>query len=265
MVSLISICTEKSWKIRFFREFLTPLRFLRIPRVKLNVKFVNKKIPLVLPLKYIEHALLNLEHVLIDCDYFQVENAIPSLGSSVLDIGGFLGFYTVASSLLAGKNGIVHVFEPNPLVLPYLARNTEIASSIGARVYVYPRALCAERGQTNLYIGENPAVSSTRREHVEAFTTITCSLPVMCVKLSSVLRYFGYIDVVKIDVEGLEVELLREAGCELRRVKNLVIEVHRDLVETSEVEKILLNHGFTHTLIYTPSEIPHQVVLYAWK
>jgi len=228
-----------------------------------RVRFAGRSIPLVVPVEYLEPAILNIEHVFVDCDYFQVDYAVPGSGSVILDAGGFLGFYTTASSQLANRSGLVHVFEPNPLVLPYLARNAEMVSTSSARVRVYPRALCTESGQVELYIGDNPAVSSILREHVEVFTSVAWKIPVKCVKLSTVLRYLEHVDIVKLDVEGLELDLLREASSELWRASTLVVEVHRDLVETSEAEEFLLERGFRDIVVYTSSEMPYQVVLYA--
>lgn len=263
MASLISLCTLKPWKTHLLKHILTIPRVIKLPHLKLKVDFSGWRIPILIPVKYFESALLNIEHVFVNCDYFQVDYAIPAPGYSVLDIGGFLGFYSSATSRLTGKSGVVYVFEPNPLVLSYLARNAEISTTSGARVRVYPRAVCVEGGVVELYVGENPAVSSLLAEHVELFTKINRRVQVKCTRLSSVLRHLRYVDIVKLDVEGLELDLLREASDELNRVRVLVVEVHRDLVETSEVEELLINHGFRDIVVYTSSEMPYQVILYA--
>jgi FkbM family methyltransferase len=263
MASLTTLCTLKPWKTRFFKYIFTIPRIIKLPHAKLEIEFAGSRIPFIIPLEYFEYALLNLEHVFVDCDYFQVEYAIPTLGCSVLDVGGFIGFYSSASSRLCGVSGTVYVFEPNPLVVSYLARNAELSASSGAEIRVFPLAICGESGVAELYVGENLAVSSTVRDHVEFFTRVTRRVKVKCTRLSSVLRYLGHVDIVKLDVEGLELELLREARGELNRVRVLVVEVHRDLVETSEVRELLLNSGFRDFVVYTTSEMPYQVILYA--
>jgi FkbM family methyltransferase len=263
MASLSALCTMSSRKTRLLKTALSLLRLLGVQRIRVRVEFSGRGIPVVVPLEFAEPALLNIEHVFVDCDYFQVEYAVPKPGSSALDAGGFLGFYATAFTQLASRGGAVHVFEPNPLVLPYLAENAEMASTSGALVRVYPRALCAESGQVYLYIGENPAVTSTLREHVEEFTSVVARVPVKCTKLSTVLRYLERVDVVKLDVEGLELELLREASSELKRAGSLVVEVHRDLVDTSEVVELVSRVGFEGVVVYTSSEMPYQAVLYA--
>ncbi len=245
------------------RRVLTLLRLLKTPYIKVRIEFNSRKIPVLVPLDHLEPALLNLKHVFIDCDYFQVDYAIPEPSSTVIDCGGFLGFYTIAISQFLGERGTIHVFEPNPHVLPVLARNVEMG--VNSRAYIYPRALCSHSGQVKLYIGENPAVTSTIRDHVEEFTNIRSIISVKCIKLSTALKYIGSISTIKLDVEGAELELLREAGNELRRAESLVVEVHRDLVDTSEVEKLLGDLGFGFFVIYTSSEMPYQVILYAKK
>jgi FkbM family methyltransferase len=263
MASLIFPCINQSLRLLVTRYVSIIPRLLKTPYVKIRVKFNGKKIPILLPLDHLESAILNLKHVFIDCDYFQVDYAIPKSNSIIIDCGGFLGYYTIAVSQFLSERGVIHVFEPNPFILPILTRNIEMG--VNSKVYIYPRALCTERGQVKLYIGENPAVTSIIRDHVEEFTSIKSIINVKCIKLSTLLKHIGRVDIIKLDVEGVELELLREASSELRRAESLVIEVHRDLVDTVEIEKLLVNLGFGFFVIYTSNEMPYQVIFYAKK
>lgn len=231
--------------------------------VKTKIKFSEWTLRFIIPLRYVDFALDNLEHVLIDCDYHQFREFIPRSGSRVLDIGAYLGFYTVSSSLLTGSNGVVYSIEPNRYILSYLGSNLELNEL--NNVNIYPLAICVEPGFTKLYIGENPALSSTLREHVENYTRVIGVIDVKCIKLSTLLRYLEKVDLIKLDVEGGEIDILREAVGEFNRVGGMVIEVHRDVVDIDDLEKLLLKHGFRKIIIYIPHKLREQAILYVLR
>ncbi len=238
-------------------------RLLGAKYTSIQVKFAGRKLKFTIPLDYVDWALKNLEHVLIDCDYYGVSWAIPKSGYRVLDIGAFLGFYTVSSSVLTGLSGVVYAVEPNKRILPVLHSNIVVNNAFNT--ILIPHAVCPSNGFVKLYIGEYPAVSSIIREHVEYYTSVIESIEVKCVKMSSLLRSIGYLDIVKLDLEGLEKNILVESIDELKRVETIVVEVHLDQVDTFEVEEVLYRAGFNEIVEYTSSEMPDQVIVYASK
>lgn len=258
-----AICTEKQGKLTLYRYLVSVYRVLGARFLKISMNFAGKRLRFLLPVAYADRALYNAEHVLVDCDYFQIQEAIPRPGSVVLDIGGFLGFYAVASSKLASPSGAVHVLEPNAELLPVLYENLHLNDA--GRMRVYPVAVCPERGYAKLYVGEYPAVSSVVRDHVERYTGVKCVLEVKCVELGSLLRHLGSIDVLKLDIEGLETAVLKKALGELGKTRVLVVEVHTDTAKPAEVELILEKGGFTKLVAYTSSEMENQVIVYGVK
>lgn len=254
-------CEGYNFKLRFYRCLLGILSMINVKLYKIAVKFAGKSLLFLIPTLYGERALHNLEHVF--CDYYQLSSTVPKPGNKVLDVGGFLGFYTVASSILVNPGGVVHSVEPAREVFPLLYENIRINKLSG--VYAYPIAVCPNSGFKRLYIGEYPAVSSLLREHVEYYTRVENVIEVKCVKMSNLLSYIGVLDVLKLDIEGLEVDVLKEALSELRRTYAVVVEVHTDVVDSDEVTQLLGKAGFNKIVAYVPAETASQLIIYATR
>lgn len=231
--------------------------------IYMKLRFAHRDIGLYLPSKWCPMILDNLTHVLIDCDYYALKTHIPRNNHRVLDIGASIGFYTLASAVLAEQGGFVYAIEPNPYALRYLLMNIRHNSIKNTRVY--PVAICDFTGPAKLYIGEYGVVSSIIRDHVERYTEILGIVDVKCIKLSDLLIILSNLDIVKIDVEGLELSILREAVNELRRVRSIVVEVHEDITDPGEVDIVLRKAGFKEIIHYVSSEMPDQGLIYATR
>jgi FkbM family methyltransferase len=225
------------------------------------VAFADRTLLFSIPLNYAYRAISNLRHVLVDCDYFQVPWAIPGIVDVVVDVGAFLGFYTVAVATLTSPKGLVYAIEPDPRTAPLLRVNVELNKLWNARVL--PIAICPESGYTKLHLAEYPALSSLVLSHVELHDRVVGAVDVKCVKLSSLLEHLGRVDILKLDVEGVEREVLREARNSLWRVKSLVAELHEDVVEVSDFEELIESAGFKTIVVYKPHEMVDQTLLFA--
>lgn len=265
MASLRDLCTQNQFKFKLSRWLLRFPHTIGIPpRLRVDVEFMRRKLKFVVPRRLIEPALNNLEHILINCDYFKLPKAVPKTGSIVLDAGSFLGFYAVPSSLLSGSSGKVIAVEPNPLVLGYLHTNLSLNKASSASIY--PVALCAERGFTKLYVGEYASVSSTCREHVEKYTSVSNIFEVKCVRLSTLISRLGHVDILKLDVEGVELDIITEALPSLHMVDLVIAELHMDVIENAgEVEDLLNRAGFKKVFLFEVENSVDQIVLYAFR
>jgi FkbM family methyltransferase len=254
--------TSSHWLKKLSMQFIfSVLRGFRAKYFMLSTHFAGRRLKFITPVDYIQSALRNLEHVLVDCDYYRLSWVTPSKGNIVLDAGAFLGFYAVSSSILTGRDGIVYSIEPNKLLIPLLRSNISLNNALNTRII--PVALCPDRGYHRLFIGEYPAVSSLIPDHVDFHSRITGYIEVKCVRLSDLLKYIGFVDILKLDVEGVEDVVLREAVEELYRVQCIVVEVHTDIVDPINVEEVLSKAGFGDMVLYASSEMPSQVLMYA--
>lgn len=142
-------------------------------------------------------------------------------GDTVLDVGANLGVVTLLLSRLVGPTGHVHAFEPNPWLVRILKADLDCAGA--ENVVLHPIALGAADGELELAVpaGNAGAGSLVRAtgEHLER-----TRVPVVRLARVLALEKCGPIRLVKIDVEGVEPQVLAGAQAWFeRRPPDLVV------------------------------------------
>ncbi len=162
-------------------------------------------------------------------------------GSTVLDVGGHVGYVAMYLAELVGPDGKVVVFEPGKNNLPYLRRNagekenvTVVEKGVGARPERRSFFLENLTGQNNSFVDDfdvletNKARAYASQTKVEETTVDVVTLDDFCGARQ--MRP----DFIKIDVEGFEREVLLGAERLLREVRPmLMVEIqagHADIV-----------------------------------
>jgi FkbM family methyltransferase len=124
-------------------------------------------------------------------------------GATVLDVGANIGYNTVHAARRTGPRGRVIAVEPTPDNLEVLRRN--VASSGCTNVQIAAVAAGRAAGARDLFVrGDVSAVNSFFAESCYAHVTQVMRVPV--VPLDELVD--GGANVVKIDVEGAELEVL---------------------------------------------------------
>lgn len=136
-------------------------------------------------------------------------------GATVLEAGAHIGYVTLQAARAVGPSGRVVSFEPNPRTLPVLRRNVE-ANGFGDRVEIVPAALGSAPGRVSFHV--TPA-GDTSSLHAGAIAGDSVEVEVATADASLA---GGAVDVVKLDVEGGEVEALRGMRELLRRGRPVV-------------------------------------------
>lgn len=141
-------------------------------------------------------------------------------GDVVVDVGAFVGLYTVAAAKRVGPVGRVLAFEPDPANFLALCRHVRL-NDVGDRVTAFQAAVGEADAEVLFQAGRGP------ESHVVSSDTGAIRVPV--VRLDSVLRD-GAVNVLKIDVEGYELAVLE--GCaglladSHRRPRAIYVELH---------------------------------------
>lgn len=160
----------------------------------------------------------------------------------VADVGANVGAFTVPLAKRAGREGRVHAFEPQPMVFQNLCAN--LALNGLRNVYAYNAACGAEEGsivfpdidygvETNfggVSLDRLPKVA--QGQNVGIRTIDELDLP--------------RLDLLKIDAEGMEVEVLKGATATIARTKPLLY-LENDRLERSE-ELIALVQSLAYRL-----------------
>ena len=89
------------------------------------------------------------------------------------------------------------------------------------------------------------------------------TLEIPSVRLKDILRNYDYIDLLKIDIEGAEVEVIKDCNEDLKKVKNIFIEYHSWISNKQELDnllRILSENGFRY-YIHSIGSQSHQPFL----
>lgn len=135
-------------------------------------------------------------------------------GMVAYDIGAHVGFYTLLFARLCGSSGFVYTFEPNPRNLIYIREHLDMNNL--QNVAVFPIALGNKREYVFLDDSVHSAMGHLSREK----TSVIVSVDTVDNLISTgVMRPP---DIIKIDVEGAELDVIYGAESTLRKYKPTV-------------------------------------------
>jgi FkbM family methyltransferase len=130
-------------------------------------------------------------------------------GMTFVDVGTHVGQYTLVASDIVGRTGSVHSFEPQADTFELLQHH--VGTNKLTNVHLNRCALSETCSEAELYLAcpDNVGQSSFRRPHNYSGKAVT----VPCLTLDDYADERGLkINVIKIDVEGAELSVLRGAG-----------------------------------------------------
>src|SRR6185312_7482525 len=162
-------------------------------------------------------------------------------GDTFIDIGANVGFYTLLGASLVGPDGQVHSFEPTPSTFDLLKRNTEEKRT----VYLNELALGSKKGEATLAdfgLLESGLNSLVRLEY-QSLPSQKITVPI--ITLDSYVKEKGIVPkMLKIDAEGMELEILKGAGETLRNDKPILVLEVGPQKESTELLNFVFAHGY---------------------
>jgi FkbM family methyltransferase len=164
------------------------------------------------------------------------DSGVLKEGDTVLDIGANIGYYALLESRLIGDLGYVFAIEPVSTNYEMLCSNIELNNI--HNIKTFRLAAGAEDGEAEIHVAQKGNISSfiyrddvdfVRTEHVQIRT------------VDSFLQEHGITPaLIRMDVEGFEVEIIKGMHETLKQKPKLLIEVHAHLLD-----KETLNSMFT--------------------
>lgn len=174
----------------------------------------------------------------------------------VLDCGAHVGF----SSLLFAKHaGQIIGFEPDPIIFETNLQNTRFARN----VFTINAAVSCDPHDKILYrhrkFKDDPIAFSQASSLMEEKPNVdeASGVKVRSVQLDQFVRMIGNVKVLKIDIEGYEVQLLEsmiESGA-LTNIDHIFVELHDDKFpelfdKTEALKKSIYGHGLEQKFHY---------------
>lgn len=160
-------------------------------------------------------------------------------GGVMFDIGANNGFFTLFSSLRVGVDGAIYAFEPFPKNMDDIRQ--VVSKNHLVNCHLQECAVADFNGEAELYIGDSiatPSISNKGNENA-------IFLRVPTISLDAFLLSNPKPDLIKLDVEGAELSVLRGAKSllESNPPPVWIIEIHKPEDE-STIYKLLAPGGY---------------------
>jgi FkbM family methyltransferase len=158
-------------------------------------------------------------------DLFDLAREFVHSDDTVWDIGANVGLFAVAAAQKAGPDGSVLAIEPDLWLAALLQHTAAVQGRNAAPIHVMPVAVTNATGIGTLHIARRNRNSnhlSNIAEHSQAGGTRE-TLQVLCITLDWLLDLTSPPDLVKIDVEGSEIDLLHGSHRLLSEVRPILM------------------------------------------
>jgi len=221
--------------LRVTPDFPLKLRIRRIVRKNIQDKGYTTNISF----DQGERILLNLDDYIsqelffngiysMESDLIKLFHSILQEGMIVLDIGAHIGYYTLQTAVRVGCRGEVHAFEPVSNTFAYLKKN--ILLNKFTNVFINRYIVHDHRGSEKIFI--NDENNTGKSSVIKAYGNIDRRVEtVECITIDDYVSQKGLsnIDLVKIDVEGNELSVLKGMK-QLLKTQNrlsIIVEIHK--------------------------------------
>lgn len=140
-------------------------------------------------------------------------------GAVVIDLGANIGYYALLERSLVGPSGKVYAIEPSPSNFVLLERNVEL-NRAGDVIDVFHLAGGAQAGKETFYLAEHSNLNTfvpTLSDGREAVGLTGETIEIDVVDMTSFMADKPPVDLIRMDIEGYEVEVLAGLEAAARR------------------------------------------------
>jgi FkbM family methyltransferase len=179
-----------------------------------------------------------------------VRRALAARGGDFVDVGAYIGVYSVAAA--RATSGRVLAFEPHPGARRQLERNLELNGVVAT---VVAGAAGAATGSSVLHVATGGDASWSTMTDDGRFGASDAEVPVTVSTVDDEVARFGLApSVVKIDVEGRELDVVAGMEATLKDLPVLLVEVTPDTA--AALESRLLPAGYRGFRIERSRAVP---------
>ena len=174
--------------------------------------------------------------------YEKDQRFLPNKGDTIIDVGGHIGFFTIAAARRCGEKGRIYTFEPNPDTFKRLIKN--IKANNLSQVETNNIAISKKEGVLNLKVGDSTEGSTIMskgklKEYERNISVVSNTLDNIVLE-----KKIKKIDLLKIDAEGAEVLILKGAeNHALSITEKILIETHSKELR-KKCKNMLQSNGF---------------------
>lgn len=188
-----------------FRVFFSLPRWFTTPA---RVHVVKRSIPLT----YLDEEGIDADFLCCFLRNTYGLGRVPDSVRTIIDVGANVGFFSLAAREFY-PNAVIHAYEPNPRILPFLRANTS-----ELEIQIHPEAV-GDRDCHVLMVDNGPSDQARTRvsDSDQAIRQVTVE--------TLVERIGGSVDLLKLDCEGAEWEILKP-NRHWTSVRNIRMEYH---------------------------------------
>lgn len=186
-----------------------------------------------------------------DPDTWRAMATYLPIGGTFVDVGAHMGHCSLLAATLVGSEGRVVAIEANPEMVQHLSQNIQAS---GAGIEVQPVACSDSEGLLEIYVAPraNSGSSSISKANASLKGPLRKGYPVQARTLDAVFKQLNItrVDVLKIDVEGAELQVLNGAKETLASCQPVVvIELDDQLLRamqssSTEIHNFLASYGY---------------------
>ncbi|WP_375780245.1 FkbM family methyltransferase [Bradyrhizobium sp. ma5] len=195
-----------------------------------GVRYLANRISVIVPevgteieLRLCTSDLLAFRQIFIDSEYNLKD--LPASASTIIDLGANIGLATLYFAARYPHAAFMAV-EPEAENFDLLVRNTQ---TLGSRVHRYQAAAWTHDGHISLRTEDEASAPLDSWSVQVTASPKPSDKQVPCYRLSTLIEIAGFsqVDILKIDVEGAELELFSQATDDwMGRIQAIIIETH---------------------------------------
>ena len=192
-----------------------------------------------------QNEVFRVRNIFDEHEYSIPPQYIPRGPLTIVDIGANIGLFALYMTTVHGACNI-YCFEPVPQTLELLKKNV----GDDPRIHVYPYALSNREETARLHLHPTNSGENSLKA-IKHAPENTIRVPVK--DAAGTLHRIGlnYLDILKIDTEGSEVEILESLRPYLMYVGILIIEYHSDM-DRRNIDNLLGTHVLFEANVCTP-------------